>query len=132
MTLDELKPCPFCGGKAEHDGQRAYIPFGQPRGITMSNAVVYCTQCEAEVEKLKAQIAAQQINEADLIATAALVGAGKAGEEVKRLEAENERLREALRPFAEVPYVGRAFNRAHLSEWDFRKARAAMEAKNDE
>ena len=49
MNHKELLPCPFCGGKAEHDGQRAYIPFGQPRGIIMSNAVVYCTQCEAEV-----------------------------------------------------------------------------------
>lgn len=46
---DDLKPCPFCGGDAEHDGMRGYIPFGKPRGIVYNNAVVYCTQCEAEV-----------------------------------------------------------------------------------
>lgn len=47
------------------------------------------------------------------------------------LEEENNRLREALEPFARAPYVGpNAFNRAALSDNDFRAARAALEAKS--
>lgn len=36
----ELKPCPFCGGKAKLDTM----------GLMCQNYVVYCTKCHAEAE----------------------------------------------------------------------------------
>lgn len=48
--MTDLLPCPFCpNGRAEHDGLRSYIPFGVPQGIIYSKAVVYCTDCGAEM-----------------------------------------------------------------------------------
>jgi hypothetical protein len=44
------------------------------------------------------------------------------------LEEENRRLREALKPFAAVSYASNTFNRAELSDTDFRRARAALAA----
>lgn len=35
---DELKPCPFCGGKAEY-------------GLTMAGEEVYCTACYANMPR---------------------------------------------------------------------------------
>ncbi|KEA07177.1 hypothetical protein [Rhizobium rhizogenes] len=53
--------------------------------------------------------------------------------EISVLRVENERLRKALEPFAKAPYMGaNAFNRAALSDQDFRRARAAVAPEQEE
>lgn len=45
--MTDLKPCPFCGGDAESDSQRAYRAL---TGGQLGNAcAVYCASCEADV-----------------------------------------------------------------------------------
>ena len=45
--MNEFKPCPFCGGEAEMDTQRAYRPVnGGPSG---NEVAIYCTGCPADV-----------------------------------------------------------------------------------
>jgi hypothetical protein len=74
-------------------------------------------------------------NETDDTATAQEEPAPNAVDtaEIAALRAENERLRKALEPFAKAPYMGaNAFNRAALSDQDFRRARAAIAPEQEE
>ncbi len=41
--MNELKPCPFCGGKAEH--------FGKP--LKGSHTWAWCTKCHVETPPVK-------------------------------------------------------------------------------
>lgn len=50
--MDDLKPCPFCGGEAEMDTRRGFIPFDKPRGIIGNACVVYCLECGVEVGEI--------------------------------------------------------------------------------
>lgn len=43
----ELLPCPFCGGPAEADTQRAYAPLGG--GLTGKQVAIYCHECPADM-----------------------------------------------------------------------------------
>ncbi len=46
-AVDGLKPCPFCGGRAELDSRRGY------RSLTTGNiesaVAIYCLQCSADM-----------------------------------------------------------------------------------
>lgn len=42
----ELKPCPFCGSKAEMDSRQGFINFKRERRLRVS---VYCLQCDAHM-----------------------------------------------------------------------------------
>ena len=44
----ELKPCPFCGGEAELEAEREYIP-SPITGIYRYRAYVVCRMCGARV-----------------------------------------------------------------------------------
>lgn len=47
---EELKPCPFCGGKPERDFERA-VENGILGDIVSWS--IYCTECYAEVYSFK-------------------------------------------------------------------------------
>lgn len=47
MSDTELKPCPFCGGEAEHDSLQGFLALGT-RTIEDRNTV-YCLSCSGEV-----------------------------------------------------------------------------------
>jgi len=42
-----MKPCPFCGGEAEQDFERAYCMF--PSGKLDTAAAIYCIDCHADM-----------------------------------------------------------------------------------
>jgi hypothetical protein len=48
-SMNELKPCPFCGGDAELDTRQGfvYLKSGQPRHG--SRMTVYCRECGADI-----------------------------------------------------------------------------------
>lgn len=46
--MDELKPCPFCGGDAEMDTRQGYSQF-PPNGRSGTRIAVYCRDCGAEI-----------------------------------------------------------------------------------
>lgn len=45
--MDELKPCPFCGGDAELDTRQGYSQF--PNGQRGSRIAAYCRDCGADI-----------------------------------------------------------------------------------
>lgn len=55
----ELKPCPFCGGKAEHlycyDSNIGYIYSNIPWGDNGEMHVIRCKKCDAETTRYKTQ-----------------------------------------------------------------------------
>lgn len=46
--MNQLKPCPFCGGNAEMDTRQSYAQF-PPNGRTGTRIVVYCCDCGADI-----------------------------------------------------------------------------------
>jgi hypothetical protein len=51
MSMD-LKDCPFCGGIAEMDTQRAYRPMVSGKAIGTGIAI-YCLSCDAEMMRCR-------------------------------------------------------------------------------
>lgn len=43
----KLKPCPFCGAKAEYDGGSYYKNIST--NMIEDQSIVYCTRCEAHM-----------------------------------------------------------------------------------
>ena len=46
--MEELKPCPFCGGEAEMDARQGYAQF-PPNGRSGTRVAVYCRDCGTDI-----------------------------------------------------------------------------------
>jgi hypothetical protein len=89
-------------------------------------AIAALTAMKVEITRLRAELAESKTDMAELRVRTEQVETER--DMLRESEAEEiARLREALEPFARAPYTGDgAFNRASLSDDDFRRARAAL------
>ncbi len=44
--MNDLKPCPFCGGSAEYDLNRFFINY---KGARTSSLAIYCIRCPCDM-----------------------------------------------------------------------------------
>ncbi|MBR0233772.1 MAG: Lar family restriction alleviation protein [Synergistaceae bacterium] len=52
MKIDNLKPCPYCGGKAEykHKQKRGHITLGASFHATRESRYIRCSRCHARTQ----------------------------------------------------------------------------------
>jgi Lar family restriction alleviation protein len=67
QIVDDLKPCPFCGGDAEIDTQRGYRALAN--GDIHSAVAIYCMTCSADMAVDPREVCAEiEAVKADLVA----------------------------------------------------------------